>query len=417
MRFVHIADAHLDTSFSGRSEAVRRRLRDASRLAFRNVVDLAVREDVQAVLIAGDLFDGSRLSFQTERFILEQARRLGDHDITVVYATGNHDPGKSDTGPRPLAWPSNVLVAGDATPQRIRIHDRSGHAVGFVTAVGHASEREATDLSRLLPRPDGELPEVALLHTQVHASLGSDEHHPYAPSELSFLTRSGYDYWALGHVHVRQLLSEDPPVAYPGSLQGKTHAEVGPHGALLVDLSQRDAPAISFRPLAPVRWETVHVPSIEDAGSLDLLERRIQGAWRELRAADAPGNGVEWMVRVVLEGPCPLWRELRQPENRNLLARELRDVLGALDVVLGVEGVHPPIPLDEHRGRTDVVGEALRLVEAVRRHDAELPIDPAGLAGAASTEPSAVQHYVRRLLEGTDGEMAARLLGLEDPPR
>ena len=93
MRFLHVADVHLDTSFSGRSEAVRRRLRDASREAFRNAVDLAIREDVHAFLIAGDLFDGERLSFQTERFLLEQTERLGDHGITVVYATGNHDPG------------------------------------------------------------------------------------------------------------------------------------------------------------------------------------------------------------------------------------------------------------------------------------------------------------------------------------
>jgi len=417
MRFVHIADAHLDTSFSGRSETVRRRLRDASRLAFRHAVDLAIREDVQAFLIAGDLFDGSRLSFQTERFLLEQAQRLGDHDITVVYATGNHDPGSPDTGPRSLPWPPNVLVTSDATPQRIRIQNHSGRAVGFVTAVGHASEQETADLSRLLPRPMGELPEVALLHTQVHASLGSDEHHPYAPSELSYLTRSGYDYWALGHVHVRQFLSDDPPVAYPGSLQGKTHAEVGPHGALLVDLADRDSPAISFRALAPVRWETVQVSGIEEADSLDLLERCIQSAWRQARSVDAPGNGIEWMVRIVLEGSCPLWRELQQSENRELLARELEAVLGALDVVLVVDGVHPPIPLDEHRGRTDVLGEVLKLVDAARREEAILGIDAGDLAGMASTEPVAVQAYVRRLLEGTDGELAARLLGLDGSGR
>ena len=57
MRFVHVADVHLDTSFSGRSETVRNRLREASREAFRRAVDLAVREDAHAFLVAGDLFD------------------------------------------------------------------------------------------------------------------------------------------------------------------------------------------------------------------------------------------------------------------------------------------------------------------------------------------------------------------------
>jgi len=104
MRFLHIADVHLDTSFAGRSEEVRARLREASRQAFRNAVDLAIREDVHALLIAGDLFDGDRLSFQTERFLLEQVGRLNDQGISVVYATGNHDPGL----PQPIALASPI---------------------------------------------------------------------------------------------------------------------------------------------------------------------------------------------------------------------------------------------------------------------------------------------------------------------
>ena len=105
MRFVHLADVHLDTSFAGRSATVRRRLREASRDAFLRTADLAIREDANALLIAGDLFDGDRLSFQTERFLLEQMRRLEQHGVTVVYATGNHDPGSPLSGPRPLDWP------------------------------------------------------------------------------------------------------------------------------------------------------------------------------------------------------------------------------------------------------------------------------------------------------------------------
>ncbi|HET9949749.1 MAG TPA: DNA repair exonuclease, partial [Longimicrobiales bacterium] len=252
MRFVHVADVHLDTSFAGRSETVRRRLREASRDALRRAVDLAIREDVHALLVAGDLFDGERLSFRTERFLLEQAARLADHGITLVYATGNHDPGSTEAGPRALDWPPNVRVAADATPRRLLISDGAGTPVGYVNAIGHASAAERADLSRLLPRPERELPEVGLLHTQVHTSIGAEEHHPYAPSELSYLLRAGYDYWALGHVHARQMLAEDPPIWYPGSLQGRTHAEQGERGALLVDLSDRDAPAVSFRPLAPV---------------------------------------------------------------------------------------------------------------------------------------------------------------------
>src|SRR5665811_289325 len=94
------------------------------------------------------------------------------------------------------------------------------------------------------------------LHTQVRATQGAEAHHIYAPSEITFLTRSGYDYWALGHVHIRQLVCEDPPVVYPGNLQGRTHTDTGPRGVYLVDLTDRETPALAFRALAPVRWET-----------------------------------------------------------------------------------------------------------------------------------------------------------------
>jgi len=411
MRFLHVADVHLDTSFAGRSETVRNRLRSASREAFRRAVDLAVREDVHAFLIAGDLFDGDRLSFQTERFLLEQAERLGDHGITVVYATGNHDPGSPDSGPRPLRWPTSVRVSADETPRRFLIHDHGGEAVGYVTAVGHRGPRVTDDLSRTLPMPSGALPEVALLHTQVHSSVGARDHHAYAPSEVTYLAHAGYDYWALGHVHVRQEVCPDPPIWYAGSLQGKTHADQGERGALLVDLSDRARPLVSFRSLAPVRWDTLEVRHLDGVATLDELERHVQIAWESRRADDPGASGTEWMVRVVLTGPCPLWSELRMGENVDLLARELREIVGALDVTVSSEGVHPVVPIEEHRTRTDVLGEALRLSEAVRLGERVLEgLDPSDLVGLKSDDPTAVAAYVRSLLQQADGELAAHLL-------
>lgn len=411
MRFLHVADVHLDTSFAGRSEAVRRRLREASREAFRNAVDLAIREDVHAVLIAGDLFDGDRLSFQTERFLLDQAERLGDHGITVVYATGNHDPGSPERGPRALSWPTCVRFAGDGTPRRFQIHDHAGQLVGYVTAVGHASARVTDDLSRKLPVPDGTLPEVALLHTQVHSSEGSRDHHPYAPSELTYLCHAGYDYWALGHVHTRQELSVDPPIWYSGSLQGKTHADQGERGALVVDLSDRAAPSIAFRSLAPVRWDTVTVDHLDGVETLDDLERHIQIAWRNRRELDPGAHDCEWMVRAILRGACPLWSELGTAEDRDTLCRELTEMLGALDVTVVADAVHPVLSVEEHRARTDVLGAVLRLSQEIRAGARSLPhIDATALVGLTSEERSVLDDYVRTLLRDADGELAVRLL-------
>ncbi len=412
MRFVHVADVHLDTSFAGRSSAVRGRLREASRQALSRAVDLAIREDADAFLIAGDLFDGSRLSFATERFLLGEMRRLEEHHVTVVYATGNHDPGSSSVGPRPLDWPGNVHLAADDTPKRIRIDRVDTGTVGYVTAIGHVDERETRDLSRLLPRPEGELPEVALLHTQVHSSTGAEHHHAYAPSDLSALTRAGFDFWALGHVHQHQTLTEDPPVVYAGSLIGRTHTDTGERGAVLVDITNRDAAAVSFRALAPVRWETLVLDHLQDADSLDRLERVVEAAWSAHREGEAFAADVEWMVRVQLVGPCPLWRELQTEENLAVLAAELTDLLGVLDVTVLADRVHPVIPVEEHRLRADVLGAALRLSDAVRRGEKRLgSVEPSDLVGLTSDDRAVLDAYVRELVADADGEIAAHLLG------
>ena len=411
MRFLHVADVHLDTSFAGRSEAVRRRLRDASREAFSRAVDVALREDVDALLIAGDLFDGERLSFQTERFLLEQVARLGDHGIMVVYATGNHDPGSSGGGPRPLKWPPNVVTVSDATPTRIEIPARAGGIAGYVSTIGHETAREERDLSRMLPRPGGEWPEVGLLHTQVQTSAGADRHARYAPSDLAYLRRAGYDYWALGHIHIPQELSADPPIWYSGSLQGRSHGQQGERGAVLVDLSDRGAPLVSFRPLASVRWETLSISALDAISSFDALVGHVAAEWQHARAEDPGSQGTEWMVRLALTGPCALWTELQSEEGRSTLAAEARDLMGVLDVVVAAGGVHPVIPLDEHRGRTDVLGEALRLAAEIRSGRTRLPgLGADDLAGAPGANREAVDSYVRDLLDGMDGALAARML-------
>jgi DNA repair exonuclease SbcCD nuclease subunit len=416
MRLLHVADVHLDTSFAGRSEEVRHRLREASREAFRRAVEVALAEEVHAFLIAGDLFDGNRLSFRSERFLLDELRRLVAGGVTVVYATGNHDPGRPGEGTRPLPWPPGVHVADGPEPRQVVVRDREGAAVGRVTAAGHATARVTEDLSRRFPRPAGDLPEVAVLHTQVHDAPGSADHHPYAPSELSRLAGAGYHYWALGHVHARRVLSRDPPVVYAGSLQGITWGEPGAHGATLVDLSDRTAPRLEFRPVAPVRWETLRVGGLGEAGSLDGVVRRVEAAWRDARAGEnaaARGSAAAWMVRVRLEGPSPLWRELGTPEDRETLGRELAAALDALEVRVAADRVHAPIPLEERRRREDVLGLALRLLADVRESDAHLPrVETGELAGAP--DPSTAERWMRRVLDGADGELAARFLAGEE---
>ena len=429
MRFLHIADVHLDSPFAGRSEAMRTRLRRASLTALSRCVATAVAEQVDAVLIAGDLFDGAYLSFETERFLLGQLKLLSDEGIQVVYATGNHDPGQGSRAGQ-LEWPDSVTVVATGSPRRVPITGRAGETVGHVTAAGHATARETADLSRLLqPAPESDLPQVALLHTQVAWSGADRVHGPYAPSSLDPLRAAGFHYWALGHVHTRQELSGDPPIHYCGSLQGRNPGETGARGGLLVDLGDPAAPVVEFREFSPIRWEKLTVATLGDARTLDDVVGEVTAAWEAARGADRaeapPGGaetgephpaeaGTEWMVVVDLEGPSPIWRLLRDPQEQETMADEFAARLNVIGVEVRSAKVHPGVRVEEHVGRRDVLGATLQLARAVAAGGETLGLSETDLAGFDPDRDATLSAYLHRLLEGGSEEILVRMLDPEE---
>ena len=389
---------------------VRQRLRDASRLAFRRLVDLALTERVDTLLIAGDLFDDERLSFQTERFLLEQLQRLDIENIPVVYATGNHDPGRVGLRSVDLPWPDNVTVARDRTAVRVAIEgtgrDSGDRELrGMVTAVGHETAAERDDLSTSFPTPEGGVAEIAVLHTQVVDSPGSAAHQRYAPSQLDGLRGSGHDYWALGHVHKRSVLCEHPGIHYSGSLQGRTHAERGPKGCLLVEANPGTAPSVEFKKLAPIQWEDVEVRDPSEATTLDALLDTIAEEWGSMTGGETE---TDWIARIHISGATPLWRELCQDDDQNHLRDELAYRLGLLDLTLEVGSLYPVVRPDEHRAREDVLGQALRLVRDVRSGGASLTgLSSEQLLGL--DEPERLGEYIAELLEDGEAEILSRM--------
>lgn len=411
MRFLHLADVHLDTPFAGRAPTVRRRLREAVREAFRRAVDLALDEGLDAVVVAGDLFDSDTLSFETERFLVEQMRRLVARGVTMVYATGNHDPGRDPGRRGALAWPEGVHVADGAAPIRVAVHDREGRLTGWITAVGHATARETADLSKSLPRPAGMLPEVAVLHAQVASSRGAEEHDRYAPTTIEALRSRGFDYWALGHVHRRQELHADPAIHYPGNIQGRTPAESGPRGGLVVEIDGRRPPSVVFRSLGPVRWETLDVGGLDEVASLDGLVRAVTTRWQE-RLDDEPGVRAEWMIRVRLKGPTPLWRTLGDAGERSTLEAELATELEALDVLVDAEGLHAPVDASLHVDRDDALGVALRRLAALRRGEGAPERFEATLQGWDPRRQT-LEAYLADILATADAELVSRMVRSE----
>jgi DNA repair exonuclease SbcCD nuclease subunit len=247
-KFLHAADIHLDSPLKGleRYEGVPvEQIRHATRRALENLIQLALDERVQFVLIAGDLYDGDWRDYNTGLFFIKQMARLREADIKVVLIKGNHDAANRMT--RTLDLPENVTVLKAAKPDSSELEDIGVvvHGQSFGTA---AEER---DLSKNYPHGRRGLFNIGLLHTCL---TGADGHEPYAPCTLEGLLSKEYDYWALGHVHKREIRHHNPYVVFPGNLQGRKIKEEGAKGCELVTvLDGADASG----PLAPTRGKAV----------------------------------------------------------------------------------------------------------------------------------------------------------------
>jgi len=421
VRFLHLADVHLDTAFEGRSAALREHLRDALRTAFERAVDCAIDEEVHAVLLAGDLFDNDRLSVATEAFLIDQVQRLDDAGIDTVYVTGNHDPGGSGFRAAKIDWPDRFHYVDKRAPTTIELTGLDGTPRATVVAAGHVDAHEEANLAARFPEAEGPEPTIGLLHAHVTAASQVEAHDRYAPCSAEDLRAPDYDYWALGHIHTRQQVDEQAHAWYPGNLQGRSPRETGTRGGLLVTLDDGADPDVEFRPFAPTRWETLTLDNLDDVETVQALVQRAQTAYREAAQANesASATATDWLLRVVLRGPCPFADELSSPDQveelEQVLAQRLDSGTGSGGAVRDVEvrtrHLVPPVNPDAYRDETHLAGEVLDLLDRARIDDEILDtIVPDVLAGCSDDDPEARRAYLRSLLDELDREAIARLV-------
>jgi DNA repair exonuclease SbcCD nuclease subunit len=306
MKLVHAADIHLDSPMHGLAAydgAPVEELRLAARRAFSGLVDLVLAERADVLTIGGDLYDGDWHDYATGAFFAREAGRLAEAGVPVVVVTGNHDAASRIT--RSLRLPPNVHVlpvdaAGSAVFESLGL---AVHGQGYATAA--VSE----DLSAAYPAPVSGMVNVGLLHTSAD---GKFDHAPYAPCRVDRLAARGYDFWGLGHIHERVLLHADPPILFPGCLQGRSVRETGPKGATVVEFGADGRPVLSERVLDVVRWAVVDVDASALAHVDDVLNDAVDALSGAVMAAD--GRLLAARVRVVGASPAhaALLREARR---------------------------------------------------------------------------------------------------------
>lgn len=252
-RFIHAADLHLGSPLSGlmlKDRQMAERFAAAGRAAFSALIEYALAEKVDFLVIAGDVYDGAWKDNHIGLFFNREIARLSRAGIPVYFLRGNHDAESIVT--RTIAMPEGVHEFSTRKPQTFVLDDLKValHGQGFAERV--ASDNLALSYPAALPGHFN----IGVLHTSLS---GRPPHAVYAPCSVADLAARGYDYWALGHVHAFEAVSTDPPVIYPGNLQGRNIRETGPKGVVLVTVED-GRPRYERIMLDCARFETVDVP-------------------------------------------------------------------------------------------------------------------------------------------------------------
>jgi DNA repair exonuclease SbcCD nuclease subunit len=352
LRFIHAADLHLDSPFRGLANTtpkLRDELQAATLGAFERIVDHTLESKADFLVLAGDLYDSKDRSLRALVAFRRQMERLAERDVSVYIVHGNHDPLNG--------WGSEFLLPPNVTTFTGKPHTepviRRGKEIARVTGVSYARERMTENLAAGM-KPDSDSPySVGLLHANVGGQTG---HADYAPVTLEELAASGFNYWALGHVHTRSILAADPAtVAYPGNPQGRNPRESGPRGCLQVDIDRNGGANLSFVETDLARWTHLEI-HIKTHTRMDSLIDAMQEAGR-MASASFSGPTV---ARCTLRGNGPLHADLQ----REGMAEELTE---QLESVLPVESVRiatgPALDFEALSRTETLVADFLKLSE------------------------------------------------------
>ncbi len=392
--FVHAADLHLDTPFAGihaDTPEMASLLRDASLDALDRLVEVALERRAAFVVLAGDIYDGTERGLRAQLRLRSALERLDAAGIATFMIHGNHDP--VEEGWQAIrSWPQKVTVFGPDEVGAVPVFV-DDQRVATVYGISYPHRAVEENLARRFRRHDEDGVHVAALHCTVGPQ---PDHAPYAPCSLDDLLAAGMDYWALGHVHRREVLHRGrhrghPWVVYSGNTQGRSPkpSEQGPKGCYVVDVTP-DAEGSPIGEPEFVALDSVRFASVDlDVGAVadlaELADGLQQAAQEQLTAAEgralvlrarlvgrsllhgdlAHGGALDGLLQVLRDAARgsrpPLWWDRLRDASRPVLDRDVlvdrEDFTGAL--VRTVDGLGED---------ADALAELARDADTILRH-------------------------------------------------
>ncbi|CRK80866.1 metallophosphoesterase family protein [Neobacillus massiliamazoniensis] len=320
--FIHAADIHLDSPLTGLEQyegAPVDKIRSATRDAFKNLIDTAIENRVSFIIIAGDLYDGDWKDYNTGLFFASQMVRLQKENIQVFLIRGNHDAASLIS--KELKLPDNVT---EFSTKHAETHTLDDLGVA-IHGQGFASRSVEENLVKNYPsRKEGYF-NIGILHTSAN---GREGHETYAPCSIDDMKEKGYDYWALGHIHKRELLHEaEPVILFPGNIQGRHIKESGDKGCTLITVEDGAIHSLIHLSLDVLRWELCEL----DASRSESVDNLLDEARELLEKKYQEVQGRFLAVRFRIYGTTKIHQELIVDKDH--LINNIRSL--ALEIGLG----------------------------------------------------------------------------------
>ncbi len=398
LRFIHVADLHLDTAFGAlaydNSEALAKRMQDAPFEALENLIKLCKTTSPHFLIFSGDMYNSEEASLRA-RFALRDAfEELNEMSIPIYYAHGNHDPLNQEAKAEfaSIVWPENVhTFSEDWTYLSYPPHEmdtentdntKEYKEIARIYGISHTTRQETRNLASMLEVLKAPCVQIGVLHTNVVGTQKKTKaKNNYAPCSLTDLQEKNMHYWALGHVHSPAILMETPLIAYAGSMQGLHINEEGAHGCLLIEFKNIEenhisSPEYSFHTLAPVEWHVLDVeivPPKDDTEPENIME--IQNIIsREISARIAATKlgkeCTDLIFRIKLHGRSDLANQLHEKDVLKDLSHALQKKHKMPRVFIKdiQSTVRPLFNFETALERDDILGEILRVTQDLRNH-------------------------------------------------
>lgn len=345
IRVLHTGDLHLDSPFRGLPPEKARQRREEQRELLDRMAALVAERGIDVVLIAGDLFDGDGVYYETTQMLADTFSRM---EARVFIAPGNHDPYSDHSPYAAVRWPDNVHIFHSEYFERVELPELGAAVYGTAFV---SKYRDHCPLEHFKADYDDGLARLMVLHGDLSGPKSR-----YGPLTGEQIGATGMDYVALGHIHTFTEVwhAGQTAYAYCGCPEGRGFDETGEKGVLVGQVSPGEA-KLEFVPLCKRRYQDL---------VLDVTGKDPAALLREALPPDAQRD----IYRIRLVGE-------RREETLNLAALTAQ-VAGKCYEVQLLDATRLETGLWDRLGEDNLTGLFLRNIKARMEQAApeELPL-------------------------------------------